>query len=147
MGETKRERNGSLSKFFADFCRFWSLICKVSGLEPQTPAENRRKPQKIAGSNFDPFLPFSLSHKALPNKSALARDTFEKYRDTPPVSSAMFLQKYAALLAESSTYTANLYHDTAPICIMRCFCGSIRVRGRCNTPKGGFLFAGTCCES
>ena len=25
--------------------------------------------------------------------------------------------KYAALLAESSIYTTNLYHDTAPICI------------------------------
>ena len=30
-------------------------------------AENRRKPQKIAGSSFvDPFLPFSLAHSALP---------------------------------------------------------------------------------
>ena len=43
--------------------------------------------------------------------------TFEKYRDSPPISSAMLLQKYALLLAESSIYTTNLYHDAPPICI------------------------------
>ena len=44
-------------------------------------------------------------------------ETFEKYRDTPPISFAIFLQKYALLLAESSIYTTNLHHDTPPICI------------------------------
>ena len=44
-------------------------------------------------------------------------DTFEKSRDTPPISIAIFWQKYALLLAESTIYTANLYHDTPPICI------------------------------
>ena len=45
-------------------------------------------------------------------------DTFDKYRDTPPISIAILLQKYAALfLAESNIYTTNLYHDTPPICI------------------------------
>ena len=44
-------------------------------------------------------------------------DTFEKYRDTPPISIAIFLQKYALLSVESSIYTPNLYHDTPPICI------------------------------
>ena len=44
-------------------------------------------------------------------------DTFEKYRDTPPISIAIFGQKYALLLADSSIYTINLYHDTASICI------------------------------
>ena len=44
-------------------------------------------------------------------------DTVEKYRDTPPISIAILLQKYALLLAESSIYTSNLYHDTRPICI------------------------------
>ena len=44
-------------------------------------------------------------------------DTFEKYRDTPPISIAILLQNYALLLAESSIYTTNLYHDTPPICI------------------------------
>ena len=43
--------------------------------------------------------------------------SFEKYRDTPPISIAILLQKYALLLAESSIYTTNLYHDTPPICI------------------------------
>ena len=38
-------------------------------------------------------------------------DTFEKYRDTPPISIA------PSSLAESSIYTTKLYHDTAPICI------------------------------
>ena len=37
--------------------------------------------------------------------------------DTPPISIAMLLQKYALLLAESSIHITNLYHDTAPICI------------------------------
>ena len=43
-------------------------------------------------------------------------DTFEKYRDAPPISIAMLLQKYPPLLAESSVYT-KLYHDAPPICI------------------------------
>ena len=41
--------------------------------------------------------------------------TFDKYRDAPPISIAILLQKYAALLAESSIYTTNLYHDIAPL--------------------------------
>ena len=44
-------------------------------------------------------------------------DTFEKYCDTPPISTAMLLQKHALRVAESSLYTSNLYHDTPPICI------------------------------
>ena len=44
-------------------------------------------------------------------------DILEKYRDTPPISIAILLQKYALPLAESSIYTTNLYHDTPPICI------------------------------
>ena len=31
----------------------------------------------------------------------------------------MFLQKHALLLAASSIYTTNLYHDTAPTCIAK----------------------------
>ena len=38
-----------------------------------------------------------------------AQYTSHFYRDT--------LQKYALLLAESSIYATNLYHDTPPICI------------------------------
>ena len=44
-------------------------------------------------------------------------DTFEKYRDTPPISVAILWEKYALLLAQSSTNTANLYHHTLPLCI------------------------------
>ena len=44
-------------------------------------------------------------------------ETFEKYRDTPPISIAILLQKDAPLLAESSINTTNLYYDTAPISI------------------------------
>ena len=68
-------------------------------------------------------------------KSTPDPDTFEKYRDTPPISIAILLQKYALLLAESS-------EDTPPVCIMihlpfvsRYFCRSIRVRGRWDTPN------------
>ena len=52
-------------------------------------------------------------------KSTPDPDTFEKYRDTvtPPISTAILLQKNALLLAESSIYTTNLYHDTPPTCI------------------------------
>ena len=50
-------------------------------------------------------------------KSTPDPDTFEKYRDTPPISIAILLQKYALFSAESSIYAANLYHDTAPIYI------------------------------
>ena len=50
-------------------------------------------------------------------ESRIDPDTFEKYRDTPPISIAILLHKYALLLAESSIYTTNLYHDTPPICI------------------------------
>ena len=50
-------------------------------------------------------------------KSTPDPDAFEKHRDTPPISIAILLQKYALLLAESSIYTTNLYHDTPPICI------------------------------
>ena len=39
------------------------------------------------------------------------------FKDTPPISIAILLQKYALLLAESSIYTTTLYHDTPPICI------------------------------
>ena len=41
--------------------------------------------------------------------------TFEEYRDTPPISIGILLQKSALHLVESSIYTANLYHDAAPI--------------------------------
>ena len=44
-------------------------------------------------------------------------DTFEKYRDTPPISIATLLQKYAHILAHSRAYTTKLYHDMPPICI------------------------------
>ena len=50
-------------------------------------------------------------------KSAPDPGTFEEHRDTPPISIAILLQKYALLVPESTIYTANLYHDTAPICI------------------------------
>ena len=57
---------------------------------------------------------FSLIRRV---KSTPDPDTFEKYCDTPPISIAILLQKYALFLAESSIYTTNLYHDAPPICI------------------------------
>ena len=60
---------------------------------------------------------FSFSSSFRRVKSAPDPDTFQKYRDTPPTSIAILLHMYALLLAESSTYTTNLYHDTALICI------------------------------
>ena len=50
---------------------------------------------------------------------------FEKYRNTPPIFNRYTLAKVCLLLAESSIYTTNLYHDTVPI-VLRYFCRSIR---------------------
>ena len=63
------------------------------------------------GSTCPLLLTSGESHRPL------YRDTFEKYRDTPPISIAILLQNYALPLAESSIYATNLYRDTPPICI------------------------------
>ena len=57
MGETKREKRQLVgdSQIFAELVL--GLQGKWFGAE-----ENCSKPQEIAGSSFDPFLPFSLSH-------------------------------------------------------------------------------------
>ena len=44
-------------------------------------------------------------------------DTLEKHRETPPISIAILLQTYALLLAESSVYTTNSYHNMPPTCM------------------------------
>ena len=49
-------------------------------------------------------------------KSTPDPGTLKSNRDTPPISIAILLQKYALFLTESSIYATNLYHDTAPIC-------------------------------
>ena len=61
--------------------------------------------------------------------------TFEYYRDTAPISIAMLLQKYALLLAESSIYTTKFVSRYGSDLYRDAFFGSIRVRGRWNTPK------------
>ena len=60
-------------------------------------------------------------------------DTCEKYRDTPPISIAILLQKYASSWQKVA--------HTPPICITirlpfvsRYFCRNIRVRGRWDNP-------------
>ena len=53
MGETKREKR-QLVEDFRRFSQIRSLICKVSGLEPQETAGNRSK-------QFDPFLSHLVS--------------------------------------------------------------------------------------
>ena len=90
---------------------------------------------------FGSAAPSFLTIRKMKSKSDT--DTFEKYRDTPPISIAILLQKYALLLAESSIYTTNLYHDTPPI-VSRCFCRSIGVRGRWNTPNATHAKERTC---
>ena len=71
-------------------------------------------------------------------------DTFEKYRDTPPISIAILWQKYALLLAESSIYI--YIYINPPICITICLpfvsryvSRSIGARGHWNTPKQGLF--------
>ena len=67
-------------------------------------------------------------------KSTPDPDTFEKYRDTPPISMAYFCKSMP------SSWQKVVY--TPPICIAirlpfvsRYFCRSIRVRGRWDTPN------------
>ena len=67
-------------------------------------------------------------------KSTPDPDTFEKYRDTPPISMAYFCKSMPP------SWQKVVY--TPPICITirlpfvsRYFCKSIGVRGRWNTPK------------
>ena len=93
----------------------------------------------------DPFL--FAQQKSGESHRPLTPDTFEKYRDTPPVSIAILLHKYALFLAQRVVYTP-------PICITirlpfasRYSCRSIRVRGRWNTAAEReplFFFLKTC---
>ena len=69
-----------------------------------------RSESSVSSSQHMIFVPKRISGES-------HRPTYEKYRDTPPISIAILLQKHALLLAKSSIYTTNLYHDTAPICI------------------------------
>ena len=94
---------GPKSYFLVAFESLWSF----RGLEG--PGEG--------GSRIISLASFPLWRLFRRVKSTLDPDTFEKYRDTPPISIAILLQKYALLLAESSIYTTNLYHATPPICI------------------------------
>ena len=86
-----------------------------------SPATSDKDLSRISTLSHQNFL-WSLATGFLPSffrrfKSTPDPDTFEKYRDTSPISIAILLQKYALLSTESSIYTANLYHDTPPICI------------------------------
>ena len=67
---------------------FWSTCTKT----PCAPSPNH------FFEVSDPCSRHSGSQKSTPDP-----DTYEKYRDTPPISIALLLQKYALLLAESST--------------------------------------------
>ena len=58
MGETKGEKR-QLVENFRRLLEIWSLICKVSGLEPQKTAENCRKPQETAGNRRKQSRPLS----------------------------------------------------------------------------------------
>ena len=51
MGETKREKR-QLVEDLRRFLQIWSLICKVSSLEPQQTAGNRRKSQEAVSTPF-----------------------------------------------------------------------------------------------
>ena len=71
-----------------------------------------------AENSLKRFLGWRVNTKEIRRvKSTPDPDTFEKYRDTPPISIAILLQRYALFLAESRIYTTSLYHNTAPICI------------------------------
>ena len=53
----------SLTSISVSTTQCLSANCRIlTSWMPDELAENRIKPQEIAGSSFDPFLPFSLSH-------------------------------------------------------------------------------------
>ena len=105
-------------------------------------------PQKLAATalNGETGMVATLDPSNLQNRNALKMpvirkvkstpdlDTFEKYRDTPPISMAYFCKSMPP------SWQKVVY--TPPICITirlpfvsRYFCKSIRVGGRWNTPK------------
>ena len=58
----------------------------------------------------------------------------KKYRDTPPISMAYFC-KYMPSLWQKVVYTPPICITIRLPFVSRYFCGSIRVRGRWDTPK------------
>ena len=70
MGETKKEKR-QLVEDFRRFLQIWSLICKVSGLEPQKTAENRGKPRETAENRRKQFRPLSPIYWRVPDQLML----------------------------------------------------------------------------
>ena len=108
VGKVFGEIGGELPAKFGR--RFSSFFCWGKSSE----AFSTKTPPQISPSNFTTRFWVVAGPRF---SSTLDPDTFEKYRDTSPLSIAILSQKYALLLAESSIYTTNLYHDTGPICI------------------------------
>ena len=111
----------------------WCKLSKVSQQNPNQP--------KLLVHWFP-----SVTPKFRRVKSTPGFDIFEKYSDTPPISMSYFCKSMP------SSWQKVVY--TPPICITirlpfasRYFCGSIRVRGRWNTPNkwGGWSVVGSCC--
>ena len=144
--------------FFADFLAgFFLLIFVGKSGQKNPPGKSPGKSSKIYTTKIlqhisadcpgqkllrslgplpeTPELPRNPSRSFSSHKSLTDPDTLENYRDTPPISSAMLLQKYALLLAESSIYTPPICVTIRLPFVSRYICKSIRVRGRWNTPK------------
>ena len=97
---------------FPFFSRFWGVHL----------GRRKKHPCFFWGGKFSSPLYSEREEKKTTRRvrSTPYPETFEKYRDTPPISIAILLQKYALLLAESRIDTTNLYHDTVPVCIAIC---------------------------
>ena len=96
-------------------CQPYKLRLGLYRLKPRPRVEDI-----AGGKEAGPKTPQSANkgkgHNSGVSHRPLTPILFEKYRDTPPISIAILLQKYALRLAESNIiYTTNLYHDTPPI--------------------------------
>ena len=130
-GQTKRDKRSHFCRFLQIFAFPWELqhvrsadFCR----KPQIFAEKRRLSQKPVCPIQ--FVPFNSTLKPTPDPN-----TFEKYRNTPPIS-------IVSCFCTSTPSSWQKVVHTSPICItirlpfvLRYFCKSIWVRGRRNTPK------------
>ena len=126
MGAYCRTNWRCTAVLFSQVVGFWGLGWGFRNIA-HSPSTIRNE-----NSNYYPHDFFGMV------KSTPDPDTFEKYRDTPPISIAILLQKYALLL-QKVVYTP-------PICIAiwlpfvsRYFCRGIGVRGRWDTPNTYFV--------
>ena len=112
------------SEVLLKLCVFLSIRGHVRRGPKLWPRPGKPKPKrwqvcKLVRKNgdFSKSPVFSVTFRAATQESQVDSypDTSEKYRDTPPNSIVILLQKYVLLLQEIVLYTTNLSHDAVLI--------------------------------